>query len=98
MSQPTSISISDDTRLRPAARLPGRKVAGETVVVDPRKRRVFLMNKVGGVVWAGVEREASVGEIVGEVVARFRVTADAARADVDRFLGELLAAGLAEAR
>lgn len=65
-------------------------------MVDPRARRVFLMNTVGGVVWAGVERGASLGEIVTEVVGRFRVTSEQAHADVARFVGELESAGLVE--
>jgi hypothetical protein len=96
MSQPSSMAISDETRLKPARKLPGRQLAGETVVVDPRARKVFLMNTVGGVVWSGVERGASVAEIVAEVVQRFRVTSEVARADVGRFVDELSTAGLVE--
>jgi hypothetical protein len=96
MSPPSSASMSGETRHRPAHKLPGRRVAGETVVVDPRKRQVFVMNTVAGVVWAGVERQASTEEIVAEVVARFRVTEAQARTDVDAFLSELQVAGLAE--
>jgi hypothetical protein len=88
--------ISDSTRLRPTKTLPGRKLAGEQVFVDAQKRRVFMMNGVGGVVWAGIERAASVGEIVDELVARFRVDAPTARGDVDRFVKELVDAGLVE--
>jgi hypothetical protein len=88
--------MSNDTRLRPKGKLPGRKLAGETVVVHPRARKVFLMNTVGAVVWAGVERQASVGEIVEEVVSRFQVTAEQARIDLDRFVEDAQAAGLIE--
>lgn len=88
--------MSDDTRLRPKGQLPGRKLAGETVVVHPRARKVFLMNTVGAVVWAGVERQASVKEILDEVVARFRVTPEQARVDLDRFVDEAEQAGLIE--
>lgn len=81
--------------MKPSRRLPARLLAGETVVVDPRDRRVILMNPVGALVWAGVERGASEAEIVADVVARFRIGTDEARPDVDRFLGELESAGLA---
>jgi hypothetical protein len=67
------------------------------VLVDTRGRRVFVLNKVGGVVWAGVQRGASGDEIVAEVVARFRVGAERATADVSQFLDRLEAAGLAVA-
>jgi hypothetical protein len=90
------MTISDSTRLRPAKALPGRKLAGEQVLVDAQRRRVHVMNGVGGVVWAGIERAASVGEIVDEIVARYRVDAPTARGDVDRFVRELVEAGLVE--
>jgi hypothetical protein len=82
-------------RLRPVRKLPGRAMAGETVVVDPRTRRLFVLNKVGALVWQGVERQASAAEIVADVVARFRVDEARAGADVSHFLDELEAAGLA---
>jgi hypothetical protein len=91
-----SNEISDRTRFRPAQKLPARNLAGETVMVDPRQRKVFLMNTVGGVVWEGVERGASAGEIRAEVIKRFRVTDEQAALDIARFFQELEAAGLVE--
>jgi hypothetical protein len=96
MSQPSSLQISDGTRWRPARTLPRRDIGGDTVLVDSRARRIHATNKVGGVVWAGVERGATLAEIVSDVVARFRVSAEQARADVAAFFGELEAAGLVE--
>jgi len=66
------------------------------VLVDSRARRIHATNRVGGVVWAGVERGATLDEMVREVVTRFRVDAQVARADVERFCRELEAAGLVE--
>jgi hypothetical protein len=82
--------------LVPARKLPGRALSSETVLVDSRARKVFVLNTVAGVVWKGVERGASAGEIVSEVVARFRVDEAQAGADVARFFEQLVAAGLAE--
>jgi hypothetical protein len=65
-------------------------------MVDPRRRKVFLMNTVGGVVWQGVERGATAGEIRAEVVKRFRVSDEQAARDIARFVDELQAAGLVE--
>jgi hypothetical protein len=70
-------------------------LADETVLVDARGRRVFVLNKVGGAVWAGVQRGASDVEIVAELVARFRVDHERAVDDVARFLDRLESAGLA---
>jgi hypothetical protein len=75
--------------------MPGRLVDGETVLVDSRARRVFVMNAVGGLVWRGVERGAAASEIVAEVVERYRVDRDRAGDDVSQFLDQLEAAGLA---
>ncbi len=79
----------------PSRKLPGRALKGETVLVDARARRVFVMNPVGGAVWAGVQRGASADEIIAEVVARFAVDEARAAADVAKFLDALEAAGLA---
>ena len=96
MSQLSSTEISDGTRWRPARPLPRRDIGGDTVLVDSRARRIHATNKVGGVVWAGVERGATLGEIVKDVVARFQVDEAQARQDVARFFAELEAAGLVE--
>jgi len=63
--------------------------------VDPRARKIFHMNAVGAAVWAGVERGASGADIVADIVARFRVDRARAQADVEQFMNELQAAGLA---
>lgn len=81
--------------MRPSRRLPARVIAGETVVVDTRHRKVFLMNTVGAVVWAGIERGASEAEIVADVLAKFDIDEPRARADVDGFLAHLESSGLA---
>jgi hypothetical protein len=88
--------MADGVRLRALQPLPVRQLAGETVVVDPRRRRVFVMNRVGALVWDAAGRQASVGEVVRTVVGRFRVDGQTARLDVARFVGELQQAGLVE--
>jgi hypothetical protein len=88
--------ISDEMRLKPTRKLPQRQIAGETVLVDARRRTSFLMNGVGGVVWSAIERGETIGEIVTAVVARFRVDQATARADIGKFVDELFAAGLVE--
>jgi hypothetical protein len=95
MSQPSSLNGS--RRLVPSRKLPGRRLRGETVVVDSRARKVFVMNSVAGVIWSGVERGATSQEIVAELVGRFRVDEQDAAASVGRFFDKLEAAGLANA-
>jgi hypothetical protein len=95
MSSDSCDTISSSTRFRAVRRLPGRKIAGETVVVDPQGRRVFSLNSVAGVVWSAVERGASEGELVAAVVRDFSVDEPRARRDVDEFLRRLEALSLA---
>lgn len=82
--------------MRPRRRLPGRTLRGETILVEPSQRKVFLMNHVGGEIWAGVNAGKRADEIVAAVVARFAVDEARARRDVDAYLVRLEAAGLAE--
>ena len=96
MPPASSTNGSDVASWRPARKLPRRDIGGETVLVDSRQRRIHATNRVGGVVWACVERGASLDEMIRDVVARFRVDEGQARADVERFCAELEAAGLVE--
>ena len=81
---------------RPRGRLAKRTLGDETVLVDARGRKVFLMNLVGATIWDAIERGAAFDAIVSDVVARFRVEETIARADVEDFLRELESCGLAE--
>ena len=81
--------------MTPKRRLPARTLAGETVLVEPSARQVFLMNSVAGEIWAGVVAGKSAAEIVAAVVARFAVDEPRARRDVTAYLLRLEAAGLA---
>jgi hypothetical protein len=85
----------ETTRFRPIRRLPGRQIANETVVVDPKGRRVFSLNRVGGLVWGAVERGESEGDMVAAVVRAFEVDEARARRDVHEFLHRLEALSLA---
>jgi len=95
MSVESRSPIAPTTRMVPSGVLPGRQLDRETVVVDPPHRRVYLLNSVGGTIWAGVQRGDREEEIVAAVVARFRVDGERARRDVDNFLLQLESSGLA---
>ena len=82
--------------MRPAKVLSQRLLANETVLVDSHERKVFVLNRVGGVIWNGVERMIPRTEIVEELVKRFQVDTVKAAADVEQFFSELEGAGLIE--
>src|SRR4051812_16886782 len=95
---PSIAPLTADTRLAARKQLPLRVMGDETVVVEPKLRKVFLMNRVAAAIWAEVERGATVAEIVERLVERFRVDRERAFTDVAMFVGQLEAAQLAERR
>jgi len=78
-----------------------RDIAGQTFLVPIRGslaelQDLFVVNEVGQWVWKRLDGEHSVDDLASEACREFDVTPDAAHADVEAFLGEVLAAGLAE--
>lgn len=67
-----------------------REIADEGgLVVDPRHSRVEVLNPVGAKVYAMLDGEHSVEQIVAAVVEEFEVDEATARADIEAFLGDL---------
>ncbi len=84
-----------------ASSVVAREIAGETFLVPVKGRladlqRVFVLNRVGGFVWECLDEGRTAEEVALAVMGRFEVEVGIARADVERFLGELRAAGLVE--
>jgi hypothetical protein len=80
-----------------------REVAGEHLLVPIRSdvadmRAIFALNRVGLVVWELLDGTRGLDGILGEVLARFDVTAEEASVDLRAFVERLCAAGLAERR
>ena len=57
---------------------------------------VYTLNEAGTEIWEAIARPVAVGELASILAARFDVTAEQARADVEAFLAELAALGLVE--
>jgi hypothetical protein len=57
---------------------------------------VYTLNEAGTVIWEALARPVPIGELAASLAARFDVTAEEARIDVEAFLGELAALGLVE--
>ncbi len=66
-----------------------RQVDGEAVLVDPVARLLRVLNPSGCYLWAELEHPRSADELVELLAGEFDVTPEAARKDVEAFLGLL---------
>ncbi len=71
-----------------------RAVGDEMVLLDLRSGVYYSLNAVAAIVWHGIDRHASLEEIVAETVAEFEIDAATAREDVLSFLRGAVDAGL----
>lgn len=67
----------------------------EHVIVHVKNRRVYRLNGTAAAIWSSADG-ATVAAIADTIVARFRVDADTARADVEACLTNLRDQGLLE--
>lgn len=75
-----------------------RRVGEESVILNVRTGRYYTLDEVGTRVLEHLTSGASVGEAIEALLAEFAVERATLEADVESLLGELAAAGLAEAR
>jgi coenzyme PQQ synthesis protein D (PqqD) len=68
-------------------------IDGETVLLRMHEQELLGLNAVGRRVWEMADGSNTIDQMTAAVTAEFRVTAEAARADILRFLDELLALG-----
>ena len=59
------------------------------VILHTGKGRVFSSNKIGALIWCGIEQRRSVDDIVEEISRKFDVAATTARAHTLNFLAAL---------
>jgi len=69
-------------------------LAGEAVLLHAGTREYFRLNETGQVVWQMLEQGRDEDAIVAALIAAYEVTDVAARAEVQRIVRELRAAGL----
>lgn len=83
--------LSLQARFRPNEKEVAAKVLdGEAIIINLSNGIYYSMDKVGGVLWAMVEAGHSLEETVEEIVARYDVSPEQARADIDRLAAELI--------
>lgn len=81
---------------RRRAGLAHQTIEGETLIVVPKERLYHALNEVGSHLWAELERERTVDELVSGVTDAFEVEPEPARRDVEDFLGRMKSLGLVE--
>jgi hypothetical protein len=79
-----------------AERLPFRRLDDQTVIVDPRRREVHVLNGVGSAIWDLLSETKNVIDLVAalEHDGRFDADFDTIAADVQAFLSDLIDKGL----
>jgi Coenzyme PQQ synthesis protein D (PqqD) len=63
---------------------------GEAILINLSNGIYYSMDKAGGLVWEMVEGRRSVEEMAACIVARYEVSAEQARADLERLMEELV--------
>ena len=90
MSLQTSLSFDDRARYRlsPDVRANPATADGR-VVMHVRHGRMLLLNGLGATIWEGLERRASLDDIVSGIASTHEVAPDVARRDTVAFLAKL---------
>ena len=73
-----------------------RRVGDDVVVLDIERTAYLGVNRTGAAIWMAMSSGATEQELISIVMKRFRVDRDRATRDVEAFVGDLLARGLAE--
>lgn len=66
----------------------------ELVMLDVEAGKYFGLNEVAARIWELLEKPAGMDELVKILTAEYDISGEACRADVDRYLGEMLKLGL----
>jgi len=94
------MTLGEHTRLRRSSTVVSREIASETLVVPVRGGvgdldSIFSFNPLGTEIWKLMASNHSLGEMATSVAYCYEVSRQKALADIQEFLLELLAAGLA---
>ena len=67
-----------------------RVIDGEAIMINLSNGTYYSMNDAGGFIWEMIEHKLSLGKMAESVAAHYDVSADQARADVERLVTELV--------
>jgi Coenzyme PQQ synthesis protein D (PqqD) len=82
-------------RLR-TADVSARAIDGETIILDLRSSRYLSATGVGSRIVALLAEDTTLDDLVGTIAAEYDADPDVVRADAQRFVDKLSAAGLLE--
>lgn len=68
----------------------------ETIVLDLRSSKYFVINRTGTQLWRLLAREATADDLTAELVAVYGLSSAVARAQADEFIDGLRRSGLLE--
>ena len=71
-----------------------QELGGETVLLNLASESYFGLDEVGTFVWQVLEKQGRADAALSAVLTQFDVKAEQARADIERLITELVAAGL----
>lgn len=74
---------------RPKSGVVHAEVDGERVLYDPDTQAVARLDRVGSILWEGLDGSGTVADLVAEVAAAFGIDRDAALAGILTLLEEL---------
>jgi hypothetical protein len=80
-----------------------RLIGGETLVVPVRGNvgdlaSIYSFNEIGSLLWKLLEIPRRLNELLAAVEREYDVDSETARQDVERFVSDMLSAGLVEVR
>jgi hypothetical protein len=80
-----------------------RVIGGETLIVPVRGNvgdlaSIYSFNEIGSLIWKLLEVPQGLAELADAVEREYDVDGETARHDAERFLGDMLSAGLVELR
>jgi len=83
--------ITAQSRFRPCEEEVAAKVMdGEAILINLSNGIYYSMDKAGGLVWEMIEGRRSVEEMASCIVARYEISAERARADVEQLMEQLV--------
>lgn len=88
--------ISEGVVLRRADGVIEAEVDGEQILLSPKDMSYFGLRNTGGPVWAMIDGQRSVAEVIAALQEQFEGDADDIRDQTLEFLDALVASGLAE--
>ena len=84
-------------RFRQAPRAAARVIEGSAFVVSVDRQLLLELNDLGTFLWDRLEAPATLDMLTASVIAQFEVSPEAARADIETVLGQMIERGVISA-